>query len=148
MRNLVEVGRVLEASAADAWSLLVDTARWPKWGPSITQVECAPRLLRADSRGRVRTRLGFWLPFEVSSFEEGRAWSWRVGGLAATSHRVEPLGPSRCRVVFGVPVLAAPYALICRRALAQIASLLDRDLHASGTHASSRRRNGSVEGAS
>lgn len=122
----VDVARVIDASAADAWSLLVDTERWVEWGPSITRVESASRWLRAGSRGRVRTVLGLWLPFEVTRFEEGRAWSWRVRGLVATGHRVEPLGPCRCRVVFEVPRLAWPYALVCRRALRLIALALTR----------------------
>lgn len=120
----LEVSKIVEAPAADAWALLVDTERWPSWGPSITAVDCATRMLGAHGHGRVRTVLGGWLPFEVTSFEEGRAWAWRVGGIRATGHRVDPLGPSRCRVTFEVPALAFLYVVPCRIALRRIARLL------------------------
>jgi hypothetical protein len=81
-------------------------------------------MLHATSRGRVCTALGVWLPFEVVRFEDGRVWSWRVGGILATGHRVEPLGPSRCRVAFEVPALAWPYLFVCRTALRHIAAIV------------------------
>jgi len=124
MAHRFDVARIVDARAADAWSLLIDTERWPRWGPSITRVECATRMLRATSLGRVRTTLGVWLPFEVVRFEDGHAWSWRVGGILATGHRVESLGPSQCRVVLEVPALGWPYLLVCRAALRRIAELL------------------------
>ena len=65
---------------------------------------------REQPRARAH-RARVWLPFEVARFEDGHAWSWRVGGILATGHRVEPLGPSRCRVVFELPALALPYAV-------------------------------------
>ena len=120
-----EVARIIEAPAADAWSLLVDTARWPEWGPSIREVESSSRRIGPHSRGRVRTAVGPWLPFEVDRFEEGRAWSWRIRGVRATGHRVEPLGPHRCRVVFEVPRFARPYLIVCRRALRRLARALE-----------------------
>lgn len=82
-------------------------------------------MVRAGTRGRVRSALGVWLPFEVTHYEEGRAWAWRVCGVHATGHRVEELAPNRCRVVFELPWLAAPYALICRWALRRIARILE-----------------------
>lgn len=121
-----DVGAVVHASPAEAWSLLVDTTRWSEWGPSIAAVESATRFVGPGSRGRVRTRFGVWLPFEVDDYVEGRRWSWRVAGLPATGHRVEPLEPGTCRVVFEVPVLAAPYAVVCRLALRRIERALSR----------------------
>jgi len=87
-------------------------------------VEPAAGVVVAGLRGRVRTRLGLSLPFEITAVEPGRAWRWRVAGVAATGHRVEPLGPMRCRVVFEVPRWAAPYALVCRAALRRLSRLL------------------------
>jgi hypothetical protein len=74
----------------------------------------------------VRTVLGAWLPFEVTEFTEGRSWRWRVAGLPATSHLVEPR-PGGCRVTFGVPFAAAPYALVCQEALRRIERLAHPD---------------------
>lgn len=119
------MARQIEAAPADAWGLLADTSEWPAWGPSIREVDSEDRVVRRGTRGRVRTLLGLWLPFEITRVAEGRAWSWRVLGIRATGHRVEALGPHRCRVVFEVPWLAAPYALVCRRALRRIAELLE-----------------------
>ncbi len=72
----------------------------------------------------MRTPFGIRLPFEVTAFEEGVRWSWKVAGVPATDHRVRPLGPTTCAVGFGIPRIAAPYALVCRRALTSIDRLL------------------------
>jgi uncharacterized protein YndB with AHSA1/START domain len=123
----LEVGREVAAPAEQVWDLLVDTARWPAWGPTVAGAEV---LAGADgtrigpgARGRVRTSLGPTLPFEVRAFEPGRRWTWAVAGVPATGHRVEPLGPGRCRVTFEVPTWAAPYLLVCRQALVRIERL-------------------------
>lgn len=129
----LEVGRPLRADAATAWDLLTDTGRWPDWGPSVGAVECDDRQIKDGSRGRVRVA-GVWVPFEVDSLtapgiETGRPgrWTWSVARVPATGHRVEPLGEGRCRVVFEVPPLAAPYALVCERALERLVRLVERE---------------------
>lgn len=114
------VSRTVEAPAAHAWRVLVDTTTWPKWGPSVVEVEHDGRFLGPGSTGRVRTVVGPWLNFEVNRFEEGRIWSWTVAGVQATSHKVESLGARRCRVGFEVPLFAAPYAVVCGLALQRI----------------------------
>jgi len=119
-----DTARIMGASASEAWAILIDTQRWTEWGPSIVAVESSSRFIRAGLRGKVRTFAGLWLPFEIVAFEDGRRWSWRVAGAAATGHRVEPMGPRRCRVVFEVPWPLAPYALVCQLALVRIARLL------------------------
>ena len=120
----IQVGRSISASSATVWRLLTDTHGWWQWGPSIAAVECDERYIRGGSRGRVKTRLGFWLPFVVTHYEHGRYWHWRVSGIPATGHRVEPLGATRCCLVFEIPVWAAPYSIVCGLALRRIVKCL------------------------
>jgi uncharacterized protein YndB with AHSA1/START domain len=120
----IQIGQTIDAAPASVWHLLTDTRYWSQWGPSITAVECDDRIIRSGSRGRVKTRLGFWLPFVVSDFEPGSYWRWHVGGIRATGHRVEPLASARCRLSFDIPIFAAPYSGICWLALQRIARLL------------------------
>ncbi len=68
----------------------------------------------------MRTVVGPWLPFEVTRFQEGHLWTWRVGGVPATAHRVESLGARRSRVGIDVPLMATPYVLLCGVALQRI----------------------------
>jgi hypothetical protein len=119
----MDVAAELDTASARAWELLADTAHWPEWGPSVVAVEPAGVMVEPGLRGRVWTVAGFSVPFEITAVESGRSWRWRVAGVAATGHRVEPLGPGRCRVVFEVPAWAAPYALVCRMALGRLARL-------------------------
>jgi uncharacterized protein YndB with AHSA1/START domain len=123
----MDVAAEIAAPAELIWSLLSSTARWPAWGPSVLAVEPAGGQVAVGLRGRVRTRLGFKVPFEVTEVEPGRAWRWRVAGIAATGHRVEPLGPGRCRAVFELPPWAAAYGLVCRLALRRLARLAARE---------------------
>lgn len=108
------------------WHVITDTHCWVQWGPSVTAVACDERYIRGGSQGRIKTLLGFWVPFVVTTYEHGRYWHWRVRGIPATGHRVEPLAAERCRLVFEVPVWAAPYTIICGLALQRIARLLKR----------------------
>jgi hypothetical protein len=119
----IEVSRELPVPADRAWSLLTDTDRWPEWGPSVRAVECADRHIRVGSTGTVETVLGIGVPFEITACEPYR-WAWRVARIPATGHRVEPLGEDRCRVVFEVPLPAAGYVPVCRRALDRIAHVV------------------------
>ena len=111
----------IDAPARVAWRLLIDTAEWPRWGPSVRAVDAPERLIGPGMRGRVQTTPGLWLPFEITAWEPERAWSWRVAGIEATGHRVEPLGPDRCRVSFLVPRWAPLYRPVCTSALRKIA---------------------------
>jgi hypothetical protein len=113
----------IAAPAARVWSILTDTRAWPAWGPSVSRVECAQRYITAGSRGRVRTVIGVWLSFEITDFVDGRYWSWKVAGIPATGHRVEPLGRDSCRLSFEVPTLAAPYLAVCRVACLRIRAM-------------------------
>lgn len=119
----------MQAPAAVAWELLVDPARWPAWGPSVRgAVVDGDGVLRAGATGTLRTVLGLTLPFEVTVVEPGRRWAWTVAGVGATDHRVDPLGPGRCRVAFGVPWPAAAYLAVCRVAIGRIRELAEAPL--------------------
>ena len=124
LRALVWVEREVPVDAHTAWSLLVDVERWPEWGPSIRAAGLDGERLELGATGWVRTPIGVRLPFEVTAFDDGSRWSWKVAGVPATDHRVRPLGPTTCAVGFGVPRIAAPYTIVCRRALATIDRLL------------------------
>lgn len=135
MRRL-SITAEIDAPAPTVWDLLVDVDAWPLWGPSVRRATVEGGALAAGARGKVETALGVALDFEVTSFEPGVRWAWKVGGIDATDHRVEPLGPDRCRAGFGVAWPAAPYLAICRIALDRLARLAtgqagsaDADLH-------------------
>jgi hypothetical protein len=119
----VDVGREFPVQASVAWRLLSDTRRWTSWGPTISEVDLDPPVITEGARGRVRTTVGVWLPFEITELVPGTRWSWRVLGIPATGHRVE-VTPTGCRVVFEVPIVIAPYAAVCRIALRRMERLL------------------------
>lgn len=119
-RRLI-VSRVIDARPDRVWDLLVDTRQWPAWGLSITDVRSTDRRIREGTTGQVRTVGGLWIPFVVTSCVEYR-WTWRIAGIPATGHRVKPLD-GRCRAVFEVPLLATPYAVVCRLALRNLDAL-------------------------
>ncbi len=121
------VDREVAAPAAVAWLLLSDPDRWPEWGPTVRRAELDGDRLGLGATGRVTTVVGISLPFRVTGYEEGRRWSWRVAGIPATDHLVENQGADRCRVAIGVPLLAAPYAAVCRLALRRIERLATGD---------------------
>lgn len=118
------VEREIAVPAGEAWALLVDVERWPEWGPSVSDAGLDGDALGLGATGWVRTAVGVRVPFEITSFEDGEEWGWKVAGIPATDHRVRPVTDDRCVVGFGVPPLVAPYALVCRRALATIDGLL------------------------
>ena len=73
----------------------------------------------------MKTVVGIWLPFLITGYEEGSFWSWKVAGIPATGHRIEPNEDGSCQLTFTVPLLAAPYAYICKIALDRIAMILN-----------------------
>ncbi|SFC06556.1 Polyketide cyclase / dehydrase and lipid transport [Halobiforma haloterrestris] len=125
----LEASHVIAVPADEAWDLLVDTTRWPEWSPTIREVEATDRRIRAGTRGRVRVP-GVWLPFRVTHVDQAeRRWEWRVVGLPGPGHRVDDLGPDRCRVAFELPLGAAGYAPVCLEALESIAAVLEEPGH-------------------
>ncbi|MDZ7678237.1 MAG: SRPBCC family protein [Acidimicrobiales bacterium] len=119
------VSTEIDAPAAAVWGLLVDLDAWPRWGPSVRRASIEGGALAAGAHGKVQTALGISLAFEVTTFSPGAGWAWKVGGINATDHRVEPLGPDRCRVDFGVGWPLAPYLAVCRIALRRLRRLTD-----------------------
>jgi hypothetical protein len=106
------------AAPRDAvWRTFRDTRCWPEWGPSVRAVDCSHRLVRRGSTGHVTTVGGLRVPFEVTACADGR-WTWDVAGLPATGHRVEGADPAIG--AFEVPLAAAPYVAVCRRALPRL----------------------------
>lgn len=106
--------------------MLVDVRCWPRWGPTVAaaRLDGGGHVLTATAVGQVRPSVGPWVPFTVDRFVDGREWSWRVAGVPATSHRVEPLAAGRCRVAMHVPTWALPYAPVCAVALRRIERLV------------------------
>jgi hypothetical protein len=109
--------------AAFGWRLLTDTEAWPRWGPSVIAVDAPARLIGPGMRGRVQTTLGLWLPFEITDWQAGCRWRWRVAGLPATGHTVAEVGPARCRITFEIPTWAPFYVPVCRAALRRLHKL-------------------------
>lgn len=123
----VVVARAVEAPASAAWDVLTDTRTWSAWGPSVSAVR-GPDRIGPGATGEVRIAgLGAWVPFEVTAYDdEAMRWTWAVARVPATGHRVDALGDGRCRVAFEVPLLAAAYVPVCRRALSAITRLAER----------------------
>lgn len=120
-----EVSRLFRSPCSRIWELFTDTSKWSQWGPSVKAVECRHRFIREGTEGRVKTAAGIWLPFIITGYKEGRFWSWKVAGIPATGHRLEPQEDGICKLTFEVPLLAAPYAYICKIALERIARILE-----------------------
>jgi hypothetical protein len=134
---MLEVSADIASSAAVAWRLLTDTHAWPQWGPSVRAVDATARFITAGMTGRVQTTPGLWLPFEITDWQQGRAWAWRVAGIPATGHRVAPLTASSCRVAFTIPRWAPFYRPVCHAALHRLNALAVRAVTA-GLHRTSR----------
>ena len=113
--------------AATIWRLIVDTQTWPKWGPSVRAVDYPTRFIGPNGKGRVQTAVGLWLPFQITDWEEGRAWSWTVAGIPATGHRVHSINPNRCQLTFTVPSWAPFYVPVCATALRRLEALAASD---------------------
>ncbi|MFB6281373.1 MAG: SRPBCC family protein [Haloferacaceae archaeon] len=121
----IDVARTVRAPAGRAWDLLRDPERWPEWGPGVAAVDCPADRIRRGTEGRVRVvGLGAWVSFRITACEE-RRWAWRVAGVPATGHRVEPRDEGRSTVAVEVPPAAAPYVPVCRRALSRFAALAE-----------------------
>ena len=124
---MLSVHRVIAAPPQAAWELLVDLDAWPQWGPSVkgAELDHPYRELALHATGAVHTSLGVKVPFVITDFDPGRHWAWKVAGIPATGHRVQPAGDG-ARVTMEVPWWAAPYVTVCALALRRIEKLLIR----------------------
>jgi uncharacterized protein YndB with AHSA1/START domain len=106
---MLTVSRRIEAPAESVWNALTALADWPRWGPTVARAELTDDgPLRLGSRGTVWTPVGVPLPFEITEFQPGRSWAWRVAGVPATKHGVEPDGEG-CRAWMSAPLWAPAY---------------------------------------
>ncbi|TFV57659.1 SRPBCC family protein [Mycobacterium sp. PS03-16] len=118
--GMVSVDRIVKASPAAAWSVLVDLQAWPKWGPTVAGAELLDGTeLGLGERGRVFTPVGLPLPFTITEFQPGRYWAWQVAGIPATGHGVEPTDTGT-RVYMNAPVWAGAYVPVLAIALSRI----------------------------
>lgn len=86
---------------------------------TIDAVEPLAGTVQSGMTGRVKTVVGLWLPFEITSVTEGESWEWKVAGLPATGHEVEPIDTG-CRVTFTAPAWAPFYLPVLKRALTRL----------------------------
>lgn len=119
----MQVSRVISAPAANVWEFLIDTSQWSTWGPSVKAVSCSQQLIAAGVKGKIQTFFGMWINFEITSFEPLSYWHWKVAGIPATGHRVKKIDDISCMLIFELPLVAFPYALICRQAINRISQL-------------------------
>jgi hypothetical protein len=119
------VSRHYRASSEELWRFLTDTTLWPMWGPTVMAARCSERFIRKGSVGTVRTPIGVWVPFVITEYDDLHFWAWKVAGIRATGHRVAAQRDQSCRLFFELPVYGLPYALVCWRATANLARLLE-----------------------
>ncbi len=122
---MLTVDRLIAAPPSAVWKLLVDLDAWPKWGPTIlgARLDEPYTELALHATGTVQTALGVSVPFVITEFEPGRRWGWKVAGVPATRHWVDP-SDDGARVGMAVPWWAAPYATMCALALRRIDGML------------------------
>jgi hypothetical protein len=125
LRNgMPTVERALGVPAAAVWDVLIDLGAWPQWGPTVQRADLDDSgPLTLGSRGRVWTPIGIALPFEITEFEPGRRWAWRVAGVPATTHGVDP-DDDGCRLWMSAPVWAPPYLAVLAIALRRIQQMV------------------------
>jgi hypothetical protein len=121
---MLSVDRFIAAPPSVVWNLFVDLDAWPLWGPSVSAAWLDPPHTQLESHvtGTVRTSIGVAVPFTVTEFERGRHWAWKVAGVPATHHRVEP-ADNGSRASMAVPFWAAGYLTVCAVALRRLDAL-------------------------
>ncbi len=123
----LSVGKRYPIAPLVGWDMITDTTKWPQWGPTVKKVDYPPRYICKGATGKVLTTLNVWLPFHIIDFEPTRFWIWKVASVNATGHRIQTVKTGSCDLWFEVPIIAAPYALICQMALTRIDRLLSEN---------------------
>lgn len=119
---MTAVHRRIAAPSDEVWRILVDLDYWPRWGPTVSGAEIDGDLLTLGTTGRVWTPVGIPLPFTITEFVPGVRWAWRVAGVDATKHGVDPDGDG-CRVWMSAPWWAPAYLPVLAIALRRIDQL-------------------------
>lgn len=122
--NRIAIGRTYNTPIPNVWDLITDTLQWPQWGPTVRRVESSDRFIQKGTRGRLLTAVGIWLPFVIIEYVEKSFWNWKVGSVKATGHRIQETKAGGSCLWFEVPIIAAPYSLVCRMALDRIEKLI------------------------
>ena len=119
----ISIGKFYPASPLLFWDMIRDTAQWPRWGPTVKRVQLPERFIRKGSRGFDC----FWplAPFCYRRFRATCFWSWKVASIIATGHRIQPTNGG-CILWFELPIIAAPYILVCQVALIRIQNMLSK----------------------
>lgn len=120
----VSVGKFYHSLPLIVWNLIIDTFKWPQWGPTVKSVQCPERFICKGTQGQVLTAFGIWLPFVITGYDHASFWSWNVASVKATGHRIQAVKTGGCYLWFEVPIIAAPYTLVCQMALGRIKNLL------------------------
>jgi uncharacterized protein YndB with AHSA1/START domain len=119
------VDRHIDAPADVVWRILTDLDAWPEWGPTVAGAELDDEAFEVRATGRVWTPVGVPLAFTITDVDPGRSWAWRVAGVPATHHGVEPRGAG-CRAWMSAPVWAPAYLPVLAVALRRIERMAAR----------------------
>jgi len=119
----MQIRHVISAPPEQVWNVLIDTRQWPVWGPSVRAVKSPHQYIDAGLKGSLQTAIGLWVPFAITDFEPLHFWSWKVAGISATDHRLTKIDENHSELIFEMPAVALPYALICREAARRIGRL-------------------------
>lgn len=92
----------IDAPAPLVWSVFTDTARWPEWTASVTELTPLDgEDIEVGHRFRIRQPRFPVLVWEVTAVDPGRSWTWRQrspGGTTFATHEVTPVDDSRTHV--------------------------------------------------
>jgi len=126
LKKRISICREIQAPAEVVWAVFTDTHLWPKWGASVLEVDCNDRYIKMGSAGRVRTLFSFWLPFTITTFRHMDFWSWRIGPLDATGHKIITTNENSCKLCFDMAWWFAAYMPICWFALFKIDKIVSK----------------------
>jgi len=121
----IEVSQAIEAPRSKVCDLLTYTDRWSEWSPVVSEAEGPRRRINEGTTGHVKTPLGVRVPFEVTEYESEEYWKWNVARIPATGHRVGR-SSGKTVVAIEVPLHAAAWAPVCRRAVDNLRDVAER----------------------